>query len=89
MGPGLTLKEKTVSAETKRALEGALVAHLADEKPGDVLGSWLVLAQVESMDYVEREVDAYEVFMKGNAFALVGICDAWKYSMLDSMVRDS
>lgn len=57
-----------MSAETKRALEEALAAHLADEKPGDVLGSWLVLAQVESMDYVEREVDAYEVFMRGQYF---------------------
>lgn len=78
-----------MSAETKRALEDALAAHLADEKPGDVLGSWLVLAQVESMDYVERGVDAYEVFMEGNAFALVGICDAWKYSMLVSTGRMS
>lgn len=78
-----------MSAETKRVLEDALAAHLADEKPGDILGSWLVLAQVESMDYIEREVDAYEVFMDGNAFALVGICDAWKHSMLDSTVRGS
>lgn len=78
-----------MSAETKRALEDALAAHLADEKPGDVLGSWLVLAQVESMDYVELGVDAYEVFMEGDAFALVGICDAWKYSMLESTGRMS
>ena len=73
-----------MSAETKRALEDALVAHLADERPGDMLGSWLVLTQVESMDYVEREVDAYEVFMKGNTFTMIGICDAWKYSLLES-----
>lgn len=73
-----------MSAETKRALEEALAAHLADEKPGDMLGSWLVLAQVESMNYIEREVDAYEVFMEGNTFALVGICDVWKYSVLES-----
>lgn len=78
-----------MSAETKRALEDALAAHLADEKPGDVLGSWLVLAQVESMDYVEREVDAYEVFMDGNTFALMGICDVWKYSVLESAGRMS
>ena len=78
-----------MSAETKRALEDALTAHLADEKPGDLLGSWLVLAQVESMDYVEREVDAYEVFMEGNTFALLGICDAWKYSLLESAGRMS
>ena len=78
-----------MSAETKRALEEALAAHLADEKPGDMLGSWLVLAQVESMDYVEREVDAYEVFMKGNTFTMIGICDAWKYSLLESAGRMS
>lgn len=78
-----------MSAETKRALEDALAAHLADEKPGDVLGSWLVLAQVESMDYIEREVDAYEVFMEGNTFTLVGICDVWKHSVMASAVRDS
>lgn len=78
-----------MSAETKRALEDALAAHLADEKPGDVLGSWLLLAQVESMDYVEREVDAYEVFMEGNTFALLGICDAWKHSVLESVGRMS
>ena len=78
-----------MSAETKRALEDALVAHLADEKPGDVLGSWLVLVQVESMDYVEREVDAYEVFMGGNTFALMGICDLWKHSVLESAGRAS
>ena len=78
-----------MSAETNRALEGALVAHLADEKPGDVLGSWLVLAQVESMDYVEREVDAYEMFMDGNTFAMVGICDLWKHSVLESAGRAS
>lgn len=78
-----------MSTETKRALEDALVAHLADEKPGDMLGSWLVLTQVESMDYVEREVDAYEVFMKGNTFTLVGICDVWKHSVLESAGRMS
>lgn len=78
-----------MSAETKRALEDALVAHLADEKPGGMLGSWLVLVQVESMDYVEREVDAYEVFMEGNTFALVGICDVWKHSALESVGRMS
>lgn len=76
-----------MSAETKRALEDALAVHLADERPGDVLGSWLVLAQVESMDYIEREVDAYEVFMEGNTFALVGICDVWKHSVLESAGR--
>ena len=78
-----------MSADTKRALEDALAAHLADERPGDVLGSWLVLAQVESMDYIEREVDAYEVFMDGNTFALVGICDVWKHSVLESAGRMS
>lgn len=78
-----------MSADTKRALEDALAAHLADERPGDVLGSWLVLAQVESMDYIEREVDAYEVFMEGNTFALVGICDVWKRSVLESAGRMS
>ena len=78
-----------MSAETKRALEEALAAHLADEKPSDVLGSWLVLAQVESMDYIEREVDAYEVFRDGNAFALMGICDLWKHSVLESAGRMS
>lgn len=78
-----------MSADTKRALEDALAAHLADERPGDVLGSWLVLAQVESMDCIEREVDAYEVFMEGNAFALVGICDVWKHSVLESAGRMS
>lgn len=78
-----------MSAETKRDLEEALVAHLADEKPGDMLGSWLVLTQVESMDYVEREVDAYEVFMDGNTFALMGICDLWKHSVLESAGRAS
>lgn len=36
------------------------------------------------MDYVEREVDAYEVFMRGNTFTMIGICDAWKYSLLES-----
>lgn len=78
-----------MSAETKRMLEGALVAHLADEKPGDVLGSWLVLAQVESMDYIEREVDAYEVFMEGNTFTLMGVCDLWRHSVLESAGRAS
>lgn len=78
-----------MSAETKRALEDALAAHLADEKPGDVLGSWLLLAQVDSMDYVEREVSAYEAFMDGNAFTLVGICDAWKHSALMDAGRPS
>lgn len=78
-----------MSADTKRALEDALAAHLADERPGDVLGSWLMLAQVESMDYIEREVDAYEVFMKGDTFALVGICDVWKHSVLESAGRMS
>lgn len=78
-----------MSADTKRALGDALAAHLADERPGDVLGSWLVLAQVESMDYIEREVDAYEVFMEGNTFALVGICDVWKHSVLESAGRMS
>jgi hypothetical protein len=78
-----------MSADTKRALEDALAAHLADERPGDVLGSWLVLAQVESMDYIEREVDAYKVFMEGNTFALVGICDVWKHSVLESAGRMS
>lgn len=48
-----------------------------------------VLAQVESMDYIEREVDAYEVFMEGNTFALVGICDVWKHSVLESAGRMS
>ena len=78
-----------MSAETKRDLEEALAAHLADEKPGDMLGSWLVLAQVESMDYVEREVDAYEVFMKGNTFTLMGVCDLWRHSVLESAGRAS
>ena len=78
-----------MSAETKRALEDALAAHLADEKPGDMLGSWLVLTQVESMDYVEREVDAYKVFMDGNTFALMGICDLWKHSVLEGVGRMS
>lgn len=78
-----------MSTDTKRALEDALAAHLADERPGDVLGSWLVLAQVESMDYIEREVDAYEVCMEGNTFALVGICDVWKHSVLESAGRMS
>nr|DAV95982.1 MAG TPA: hypothetical protein [Caudoviricetes sp.] len=78
-----------MSAETERALEEALSAHLADEKPGDVLGSWLLLAHVDSMDYAEREVSAYEAFMKGNAFTMVGICDAWKCKALMGSGRDS
>ena len=39
--------------------------------------------------YIPREVDAYEVFMDGNTFALMGICDLWKHSVLESAGRMS
>jgi hypothetical protein len=48
-----------VSAATKRALEEAIAAHVADEMPGSLSGAWLAAVQL---------VDTADASDPGNGF---------------------
>jgi hypothetical protein len=78
-----------MSAETERALEEAVMAHVASESDGDMVGAWLLLAQTERLSDAEEGRSAYNSHLRGNSFTMVGICDAWKHSVMVSTVSDS
>lgn len=78
-----------MSAETERALEEAVMAHVAAEGDGDMVGAWLLLAQTERLSDAEEGRSSYHSHLRGNSFTMVGICDAWKQSVMVSTVSDS
>ena len=78
-----------MSAETERALEEAVMAHVAVEGDGGVVGSWLLLAQTERVTDAEEGRSAYHSHVQGNSFTMLGICDAWRHTVLVSMERSS
>lgn len=78
-----------MSAETERALEEAVMAHVAAEGDGGVVGSWLLLAQTERVTDAEEGRSAYHSHVRGNSFTLLGICDAWRYTVMASTERSS
>ncbi len=78
-----------MSAETERALEEAVMAHVASEGDGDMVGAWLLLAQTERLSDAKEGRSAYHSHLRGNSFTMVGIADAWKHSVMASTVRDS
>lgn len=73
-----------MSAETERALEEAVMAHVASESEGDMVGSWLLLAQTERVTDLEEGRSAYHAHVRGNTYTLVGICETWKHTVLVS-----
>ena len=78
-----------MSVETERALEEAVMAHVAAEGDGDMVGAWLLLAQTERITDAEEGRSAYHSHLRGNSFTMVGICDAWTRSVMVSTERSS
>lgn len=78
-----------MSAETERALEEAVMAHVASESEGDMVGSWLLLAQTERVTDMEEGRSAYHSYVRGNSYTMVGVCEAWKHVVLTTTERSS
>ena len=78
-----------MSVETERALEEAVMAHVAAEGDSDMVGAWLLLAQTERITDAEEGRSAYHSHLRGNSFTMVGICDAWTHSVMVSTERSS
>lgn len=65
-----------MSAETLERLRQALEAHVADET-GDIVTSWMVLAETTTLDEMAKNAGAFYVEQRGNVFSLQGIAAIW------------
>ena len=65
-----------MSAETERALEEAVMAHVASESDGDMVGAWLLLAQPERLSDAEEGRSAYNSHLRGNSVMVSTVSDS-------------
>lgn len=65
-----------MSAETLERLRQSLEAHVADET-GDIVTSWMVLAETTTLDEMAKNTGAFYVEQRGNVFSLQGIAAIW------------
>lgn len=66
-----------MSAETKQALEDAIAAHFADEYSNPMIGSWVAIAEIPSIENMDEGSGQFSSEASGSFFSTLGLVHLW------------